>query len=527
MHGGQGAVEEPRATSYGQILKSSALIGGASAVNIGLGIMRLKVTAVLLGPAGVGLMALYGSIADMAQTIAGIGTSSSGVRQIAEAVGSGDTERIGRSVIVLRRLSIVLGVAGGGLLVLLSRPLSFLTFGTDQHAGAVALLSLAVFFRCVAGGQGALIQGMRRVSDLARIGILGAVVGTFTTIVLIYFLRERGVVPSLVAGAAITLAASWWYSRNVQVQTVSMTPSQVRQEAAGLLRLGLAFVASSFMGIGTAYLIRLMVLRHDGYGAAGLYQAAWTLGGLYIGFVLQAMGTDFLPRVTGVADDPAECNRLVNEQTLVSLLVAAPGVLATLVLAPLILQVFYSAGFQEAVGTLRWISLGMILRAVTWPMSFVLIAKGRKTLFVTADLAWTVFHVGTAYPAIQYFGLNGAAMAFFASYIFYGVWVYPIVRRISGFRWSAQIKRVGFLSLLSITVVFGAFHVATPAVATTAGSVILCLFGYYCLGILAELIPAEKFPVPIQWLFKRLWFEAAQWNVTDACRSVRGGGGRV
>ena len=75
--------------TYGQILKSSALIGGSSVLNIGIGIVRTKAMAVLLGPAGFGLMGLYGSIADLAVSIAGMGVNSSGVRQIAEAAGFG------------------------------------------------------------------------------------------------------------------------------------------------------------------------------------------------------------------------------------------------------------------------------------------------------------------------------------------------------------------------------------------------------------------------------------------------------
>ena len=77
--------------TYGQILKSSAIIGGSSVINIAIGIVRTKFMAVFLGPAGFGLMGLYGSIADLALSIAGMGVNSSGVRQIAEAVGSGDT----------------------------------------------------------------------------------------------------------------------------------------------------------------------------------------------------------------------------------------------------------------------------------------------------------------------------------------------------------------------------------------------------------------------------------------------------
>ncbi len=98
--------------SYRQILKSSALIGGSSMMKIGIGIVRTKAMALMLGPAGFGLIGLYGSIADLAQSIAGMGINSSGVRQIAEAVGSGETGRIARTVTVLRRTSILLGIAG-------------------------------------------------------------------------------------------------------------------------------------------------------------------------------------------------------------------------------------------------------------------------------------------------------------------------------------------------------------------------------------------------------------------------------
>ena len=47
---------------------------------------------------------------------------------------------------------------------------------------------------------------MRRITDLARIGVLAVLFGTGITLSLIYFFREKGVVPSLVSVAAITLA---------------------------------------------------------------------------------------------------------------------------------------------------------------------------------------------------------------------------------------------------------------------------------------------------------------------------------
>ena len=71
--------------SYGQILKSSVLVGGSSLLNVAIGMVRTKVLALLLGPAGFGLFGVYNSIATLAQNLAGMGVNSSGVRQIAEA----------------------------------------------------------------------------------------------------------------------------------------------------------------------------------------------------------------------------------------------------------------------------------------------------------------------------------------------------------------------------------------------------------------------------------------------------------
>ena len=42
--------------SYRQILRSSAIIGGASAINIVIGLVKMKAVALLLGPAGVGIV---------------------------------------------------------------------------------------------------------------------------------------------------------------------------------------------------------------------------------------------------------------------------------------------------------------------------------------------------------------------------------------------------------------------------------------------------------------------------------------
>lgn len=492
--------------SYSQILKSSAFIGGSSVINIAMGIVRTKAMAIFLGPSGFGLMGLYGSIVDLAVSIVGMGINSSGVRQIAEAAGSGERERIARTVIVLRRISVLLGIVGVLFLVLFSSQVSMMTFGSDKNSTAVALLSLAVFLRLVSAGQGALIQGMRRISDLAKMAVLGALFGTLTSICLVYFLREEGVVPSLVAMAAMSIVTSWWYSRKVRIQPFPMTTSQVRQEAFSLLKLGFAFMASGFLMMGAAYAVRIMVVRLVGLEAAGYYQAAWTLGGLYVGFILQAMGADFYPRLTAVAKDNVACNRLVNEQAQISMLLAGPGVLATITFTPIVLVLFYSAEFNAAVEVLRWICLGATLQVITWPMGFIIVAKKEQNIFILAELAWTVVNVALSWVCIKFFGLSGAGIAFFASYVFHGILIYPISRQLSGFRWSAENRQTGLILFALIAVVFCGFQLIPFWLATTVGTLAVVINGIYSVRTFINLISLDRIPQPLARFLVNLGF---------------------
>jgi antigen flippase len=484
--------------SYGQILKSSALIGGSSVLNIVIGIVRTKAMAMLLGPAGFGLLSLYSSIIPLAQTLAGMGINSSGVRQIAEAAGSGNSKRVAQTAVALRQISILLGLLGAILLVVFSRQISAVTFGNRDHATAISLLSIAVFLSLISAGQGALIQGMRRIADLAKMGVLGALFGTLISIPLIYFFRGRGIVLSLIAVAAMAAVTSWWYSRRIRIEIPCMTAFDVTREMAALLKLGFAFMSSGLMTMGVAYVVRITVLRRIGFEATGLYQSAWTLGGLYVGFILQAMGADFYPRLTASAKDNTACNRLVNEQARVGLLLAGPGVVATLTFAPLVIALFYSNRFGAAVGILRWICLGTILQVITWPMGFIIVAKAKQSIFFGCELAWTIVSLGLAWICVGYFGLNGVGIAFFGSYIFHGFLIYVVVGRLSGFRWSVENEQTGLVFLSLISIVFCGFYVLPLLWASVMGTSVAIISGAYSLRVLLRLVPMSRIPDPVR-----------------------------
>ncbi len=486
--------------SYGQILKSSALLGSSSAVIAVVGLLRNKAITSIMGPSGAGWWGLCWSISELARSIAGVGINNSGVRQIAESVASGDHQKIARTVVTLRRVSLILGIIGALALCALCVPVAQLWLKDRNLAGVVALVALTVLFSTISQGQTALIQGMRRVGDYARNSLIGAVLGTVVSIPVIYLLFLQSWNPALIIAVALVcvsllaMLTSWWYARKIKVDAVQLSSREVTTEAAALLKLGFIFMLSGVMMQGVMSLVNIILLHRMDEKAVGLYGQAWLLSGYLVGFVFQAMGTDYYPRLTAVAHDNPRCNQLVNEQTEVGLLLAGPALLATLTFAPWLLHMVASGRFLPATEVLRWFCLGMLLRVFSWPMAFVMMAKNAQKLFFWTELLSNAFYIVMVWFGVEKFGLNGVGVAFVILYAVYAVAAYLIVRRLSGFRWSRENLWIASVYGLLAVSVFAAFEMFISSLAFGFGGVATFATAIFSLKKLCALVPPERFP---------------------------------
>lgn len=467
--------------SYGQILKSSSIIGGAQALTYLIRMIRTKLVAILLGPGGVGLVGLYESAINLVGTFSGLGITSSGVRQVAEAVGSADDKRIGRTILVLRRACWFTGILGTLLTVSLAWPLSVWTFGNGERAWAIAVLGVTLLLANISGGQMSFIQGIRRIGDLARFQVLSVIAGTTISVGLYAWLGERGIIPVLLISAAVNLGLSWWLARRVKVPYVKVTWPETMREARHLVSLGLAFMWSAVLVAGVGLASSVLIARNFGIDANGIYQAAWAISGVFAGFILNAMGTDFYPRLTTVASDNTALNRLVNEQTEVGILLALPGLLGTLVFSPLVIQLFYSAKFVKAGDLLPWFVLGIFGRVISWPLGYILLAKGAARWFAGTETFFNALHIVMIWVGLRWVGLLGVAIAFASLNAVETLVMIWVAGRTSQFRWSRAVLRLLLTTGVTVAITFGLVKVAPDGIARIAGGIIVIASAYWCL----------------------------------------------
>ena len=494
-------------SSYNQILRSSSIVGSAQAINYAIGLVRVKIVALLLGPSGVGLVGLYMSVVGAVQTVAQMGVNDSGVREVAAAASKADGAEFTQTAVALRRICWFTGLLGWLLAVMFAVPLSKWVFESPSYAWALAVLGAAVLFEIIAGGQKALLQGVRRIGDLARVSIASAVLSTIVACGVYYFIGARGIIPVLLAVSGIQVAVSWFFSRRVELADVGQSWGETWRRAKGMIKLGAPFMYGAVLGAGAGLAIRGMVARDLGLDAAGIYQAAWALSGMFGGFVLQAMGTDFFPRLTAASGDDAQANRLINEQVEVGVLLALPPSLFAIATSPFLVWTFYSARFLEAANMIPWFVLGVFFQVVGWPSATTMPAKGAAGWMWLSRTHGTIWQIGAAAVLLPLMGLVGVAIAFPIYTLAQLVIGQLIARRLSGFRFAPNASRLiakAILVMASAMIVFELFpsHLAVPFLA-----LVCCAVSFFCLRALSHRLggnhpisrAARRLRLPGQW----------------------------
>lgn len=479
-------------SSHRQILKSTGIIGGEQAVVVLTGIARSKILALLLGPAGLGIAGLYQSGLDIVRNATGFGIGFSAVRDVAESAGSNDAGRISRTVFVLRRWVWATGLLGMIVVLLLAGRLSRYTFGDTKHTWAFVLLSVTILLGSISAGQLALLQGLRRIAALAKANALGAILGLIAAIPLYLVFGIEGVVYAMVLASVIALAISWSYAAKVRIPASRLSIKDTFKEGLRMARLGFFMVLTLTLSTGMTYLLRLIIIRKMNLDGVGQFQAAWAISTIYLATILNAMGADYFPRISAVNSDDVQVNRLINEQTEITLLIASPLIIGMLCFSWLLIYTFYSTGFTAAITILEWQVLGTFVKIIVWPLGFVYLAKNKVGLFVAQEVLWNFLYLAVVWFGWDRFGIQVTGIAFLVAYAACAVFAYVAMRRMTGFTWSARNVQLLMVFGVLTAVGFAAHHVPRGWAASLGGIAVTGLSAYISYHYLKAVVSVRE-----------------------------------
>lgn len=399
-------------SDYKGIFKSTFLFSFVQIVNIVTKVAVNKVVAVVLGAEGLGIISLYNTAINMLKSGCGLGIKQSAVRDVAEANEEKDIKRISEIIAVTNKIVLFTALLGLVVTVLGSPLLSKYSFGSTDFIIPFVVLSLAVALNIYAEGQMAIITGMRRLRDLAKVNILGSVIGMVSSIPLYFFFGKEGIVPSLVIAALCLFIFTKLYVRRINVDRVKITLKETFQKATPMVQMGSVLMLAGFAGLAIDLLVSSFIRYEGGFETVGYYQAGATIISGYFGIVLTAMTTDYYPRICGVNKDNEALNAELNKQVSAGIILIFPLAVCFVYLAPLFISFLYSNSFEVSTQYTDFAIFGTVLIVASNCMGMIFMAKMASKLYLTLVLIALACQLCLYVPLYHFWGLRGLGISY-------------------------------------------------------------------------------------------------------------------
>lgn len=414
-----------RPTLSARVLKVMGLFSGVQVLTILCSIVRTKLVAMWLGPAGMGLFGLYNSVLDTICSITQLGSGTGVIRELAMA----PRRAIPRLVAVVRRWGWALGLVGAFLTLVLSPLLSRFTFGDETHTGGFIALSVAVLMLTLSGTEGAVFQGLKRYTRLAKASVWGAVGGLAVSAPMYYFWGLDSVIPSLLAYAAVTWLCRGLYHEKVGRPDAPLGMHETFTAGKGFALLGVYMTVTTFASNAVSYIFMSYLNQQAGTDTAGLYQAGFTLVNRYVGLVLVAVGMEYLPRLSEVSLSPRRIELFLTHEIILIMLVMFPVVTIFVAADEIIVRLLYDSPFLVMLPFVTWAVIGTVFRAWSWCLAYVILAKSDGLAYLVTELLSAIVAIGLNIWFYGLWGIPGLGYAYTLWYLFYLAEVWVMCRR--------------------------------------------------------------------------------------------------
>lgn len=410
-------------SGYKTAFKSTAIFGGVQLFTILLNVAKTKVIALLMGTVGFGIISIYNTMTSFISTTTNLGLQSSAVRDISITFANNDKNALAQKHLAIMRCVYITSFIGAILTIIFARQLSYGLFEDYTHVIEIRLLSTVVGLMGIYNANYAFLQGIRRIKDMAKSTIYGALATFLLSLPLYYFFRTDGIVWSLIIGAVATTIVSYYFALRYKLPEISQTWKDTYRIGKGTVQLGIAMSIGSISVLLVQFIIKAFIVRQGGVADVGLYQAGWAINASYLGMVFTAIAKDYFPRLSSIHEDNEKMGIMVNEQAEIAILVLAPLISCLVLFIEPVVKLLYSSEFISIAPMTVWLLIGSLIKAGSWGISYVFLAKGNSKLYLFNELGIKLITVPSYLLGYHYFGLSGIGYAYTFIYCIFFLWV--------------------------------------------------------------------------------------------------------
>lgn len=377
--------------------------------------IRVKVSAIYLAPAGLGIVAQVTDLRVFILRFVDLGVGAG----ITKYVAAYNTAKDRRALESLLQTAFSGFVITGSIIVLIciffAPGIAELVLGDSSSWYLVTLAGITVALTA----QGQIIyrtlQGLLKIREMVILGLISSFLGLIITIPLIILIGVTGAVLSVALIALITLAIGHLYLQlrvlNEWKINIRLTVPQ-KKIIFQLLRFGGVSSIQVLSDTLTLLIIRSILIKDIGAGANGLYQVAVAVSVRYLGIIFTSIWQYSLPKLSSITDDRSAQSKVQNDSLRLLFLALTPLIVLILVFRKIWIPILYSPAFLGAFSLISWQLLGDVFRSINTPANIILLPNERFAFFTFKTLTYSVVRLvsfGLLFPVV---GLLAAPVSY-------------------------------------------------------------------------------------------------------------------
>lgn len=437
---------------YRNIVKSTSIFGGTQLYQIIINIVKVKVIAVLIGTFGMGLSNIFVSTLSVVVSIAGLSFNYTATREIAQAVSEKDYKKVNKIYSIQSKLLHFTSTASLIIVIFFSSYFSILVFGNKEYKWAFVWLSITVLFNIITIKNNTLLQGTRRLKDLAKNTIIGASVGLFISLPIYYVWGIKGIVPALIITAFSSFLVSQFFVNKIGLIKIDLTIKETLSGASDMLKFGVYMMLASFMGNGVIFVVNAFISNIGSIEDVGLYGAGIRITSQFAGLVFTAMSLDYFPRLSAISSNNLKLKEVVNQQSEIIILIVQPLLMLMILFSPSLIKILLTNEFIEITNFVRVVSFGTIFQAAQFIISFIPIAKGdKKNYFIWNACFNNLTGLIVLILGYKLLALNGLAIAL----LFHNLLSFLVFLVVTNKNYKYKMSKRFFLFLIIATLLLG------------------------------------------------------------------------
>lgn len=347
------------------------------------GLIRIKLSSILLGVKGVGVVEQLTFFAQQSATFSLMSLSEGFVKQISEGKGKGDIHKL--LCTTLKCYLSLISLLTCLVVVLLVIMATFLTpyiFGDLQYLNVYYAAVLCLPMLIINSIPFAILKAFKSIKEIAKARVFIVIINLSILIPLIFFWRLDGAVVYVIISYIITFGVNFYFAKKCYLNEYNISFDKIMSAklSKDYIRELLVFsgfgVSVGLFAIVSEFVIRSAVVESLGVESIGLYSPVIMWASMLTGIVLPSFSTYLYPRFCEL-ESSSEITSLINDGLRLGTFALIPFVFLAIPTKFLFISLFYSSEFIESAKFLPYHFFGLLFYVWWYVFSQSLTPTGR------------------------------------------------------------------------------------------------------------------------------------------------------